>query len=479
MTTIASDRPKFFEKISYGFGDLASVLYWQTFMLYLTYFYTDVAILPLGFAAGMIFWVRTWDWINDPIMGVIADRTQTRWGKFRPWLLWTCVPFAVAGVMCFTVPDFSESGRLLWAVVTYTLLMTLYTVINIPYTSLLGVISPESRDRTTISSIKFLFAFGAGIIVSASLLPMAQGIGGGDEAAQLAKGFQATFIIYGIAAVGFFLIAFFFTKERVQPPKGQKTPIKEDFRDLVANKPWLILTAMTLTFILFVGVRGSVTIHYLKYFVVEQEVWLPFVGSKTYGFVGLSSIFNTIGQASSFAGVLLIPLVAKLVGKKRAFIILFSIAIISTAACFLLKPEQIYLLLLLQIIGSMTGGPMSVLLWAMYADTADFGEWKNGRRATGLIFSASTASQKVGWALSASFAILLMNSVGFVANESQSPESLRGLVLLFSLIPAALGLVSIIIAFFYPLTDQSVADLEQELAERKLAAPPSPPTGVD
>lgn len=461
QTTI--DRPKLTEKVAYGFGDLASVLYWQTFMLYLTYFYTDVAMLPLAACAGMIFWVRTWDWVNDPIMGIIADRTNTRWGKFRPYMLWFCVPFAVAGVLCFTVPNFDDSGRMLWAYGTYILLMTLYTVINIPYTALLGVISPESQDRTSVSSIKFLFAFGAGIIVSASLLPLTDIFGKGDEA----QGWQYTFILYGFATVCFFLIAFLGTKERVKPPKKQKTPISKDLGDLFTNKPWLILTAMTLTFILYVGVRGSITVHYLKYFVIEQEIWLPFVGAKTYGFVGLASIFNTIGQASAFAGVLMIPPLAKRIGKKNTFLLLFSIGIASTGACYLLSPEQIYILLGLQVIGSLTGGPMSVVLWAMYADTADYGEWKFGRRATGLVFSASTASQKVGWALSASFAIFLMNSVGFVANETQSPESLRGLVLLFSLIPAGLGLLSIIIALFYPLDDKRVADMEEELLLRK------------
>lgn len=457
------DRPKFQEKIAFGFGDLASVLYWQTFMLYLTYFYTDVALLPLAACAGMIFWVRTWDWINDPIMGMIADRTETRWGKFRPYLLWFCVPFAVAGVLCFTVPDFGESGRLIWAYVTYILLMTLYTVINIPYTAMLGVISSESQDRTTISSIKFLFAFGAGIIVSATLLPMTDALGGGHEA----TGWRNSFIVYGIAAVGFFLVAFLGTKERVKPPRKQKTRIVEDLKDLFTNRPWLVLTATTLTFILYVGVRGSVTVHYLKYFMVEQEVWLPFAGSQIYGFKGLTSIFNTVGQASSFAGVLLIPFIAKMIGKKRTFLVLFAIGIVSTGSCYLLRPDQIYLLLILQVIGSMTGGPLSVVLWAMYADTADYGEWKNGRRSTGLVFSASTASQKVGWALSASFAILLMNSVGFVANEQQSPESLNGLVLLFSLIPAGLGIVSMAILLLYPLNENVVEEMEAELTKRR------------
>ena len=457
------DRPKLSEKISYGFGDLASVLYWQTFMLYLTYFYPDVAVLPLAACAAMIFWVRIWDWVNDPIMGIIADRTNTKWGKFRPYMLWSCVPFAIAGVLCFTVPDFDDSGRLIWAYATYIFLMTMYTVINIPYTALLGVISPESQDRTTISSIKFLFAFGAGPIVSATLLPMKNFLGGGNEA----SGWQLSFVVYGIAAVIFFLIAFYGTKERVQPPKQQKSNIGKDFAELLTNGPWLILTAMTLTFILYVGVRGSVTVHYLKYFVIEQEVWLPIIGAKVYGFEGLTSIFNTVGQVSAFIGVFLIPPLAKRIGKKNTFILLFSIGIVSTASCYLLRPDQIHTLLAIQVIGSMTGGPMSVVLWAMYADTADYGEWKFGRRSTGLVFSASTSSQKVGWAISASFAIFLMNRVGFVANEAQSAESLAGLILLFSLIPAGLGVVSVIISLFYPLTDNRVAGIEEELQQRK------------
>lgn len=461
-----TDRPKLLEKVSYGFGDLASVLFWQTFMLYLTYFYTDVALIPLASLLLMFSLVRSWDWINDPIMGMIADRTKTRWGKYRPYLLWFCVPFAVAGVLCFTVPDFDQAGRFRWALVTYILLMTLYTVINIPYTALLGVLSPESDDRTSISSIKFMFAFVAGIIVSATLLPMTDWLGGGDEA----RGWQNSFILFGAAAIAFFLIAFIGTKERVQPPVGQKTPVLRDLSDLVKNKPWLILLISTLVFILFFGTRGNITVHYIKYYIVSHEVWLPFVGSKTYEFKGLTSIFNTVGQICSLLGVLVIFATYKMVDKKKLFIVLFLISIASAASFYLVSPEHIYVILLLQAIGNLTGGPLSVLLWAMYADTADYGEWKFGRRATGLIFSASTMSQKIGWFLSAILAISLMNSVGFVANVEQSEESLGALVLLMSLIPAGLGLVSVLLISFYPLNNRRVAEIESELAKRKSQA---------
>ncbi len=453
----------FFEKISYGFGDLASVLYWQTFMLYFTYFYTDVFLIPAKIAATMFLISRLWDGVNDPMMGVIADRTNTRWGKFRPYMLWMAVPFAIMGVLTFTVPDFDLNGRIIWAYATFMGIMMLYTAINIPYTALLGVISGDSIERTKVSQAKFIFAFAAGIIVSATLLPMVKYFGGGDEA----KGWQYSFIVYGIAFIIFFLIAFAGTKERIQPPKSQKSSLKKDLLDLITNKPWLILLATTITFILFVAAKGSVTVHYFKYVISSQNLSLPFLGNNTYDFETLTSAYNTIGQISSLLGVLLVGWIAKKIGKKRAFLIIFLIAIFSTAIVYFLSAKQLGWIFFFQITGSMTGGPLSVLLWAMYADTADYAEWKNGRRATGLIFSASTMSQKIGWALGAFVALNLMSQVGFEPNVEQSAESMKGLILLFTLIPAALGIVSMAAILAYPLNDKRVAEVEIELNERR------------
>jgi GPH family glycoside/pentoside/hexuronide:cation symporter len=466
MGDTAVGKLKLKEKLSYGFGDLASVLYWQTFMLYFTYFYTDVFIIPAATAATLFLVSRIWDGINDPMMGMIADRTKTRWGHFRPYLLWLCVPFAIAGVFVFTVPNFGPTGKLIWAYVTFNAMMMLYTGINIPYTALLGVISPDSNERTTISSIKFIFAFAAGIIVSATLLPMVKGLGKGNDP----HGWQLTFVVYGIAAILFFLIAFKGTRERVQPPKAQKPSIKKDVYELVTNGPWLILLATTITFILFVAVRSSVTAHYFKYVIGSRDLTLPFMQTKTYPFETLVSAFNTVGQISSLIGALLVSFFAKAIGKKRAFLIIFIIAILSTASFYFLRAEQIVLIFIMQIIGSLTGGPLSVLLWAMYADTADYAEWKRGRRATGLIFSASTMSQKIGWAFGAFVALNLMSSVGFAANQAQSGESLKGLILLFSLIPAGFGILSIFLSFLYPLNDKRVKQISEELQERRKAS---------
>jgi glycoside/pentoside/hexuronide:cation symporter, GPH family len=467
MAEMTAGKLKLKEKLSYGFGDLASVLYWQTFMLYFTFFYTDVFLIPAGAAATMFLISRIWDGVNDPMMGMIADRTKTRWGKFRPYLLWICVPFAVMGVLTFTVPNFGPSGKLIWAYATFVGIMMLYTAINIPYTALLGVISPDSNERTSVSSIKFLFAFSAGIIVSATLLPMVKAFGGGSDLHSQAVGWQRSFMVYGVAAVIFFLIAFKGTRERVQPPKGQKSSIKKDLYELVTNGPWLILLATTITFILFVAVRSSVTAHYFKYVIGERQITLPFMAAKTYSFEALVSAFNTIGQISSLIGVLGVSWFAKKVGKKKAFMLIFIIAIISTAAFYFVSAEHIALIFLFQITGSLTGGPLSVLLWAMYADTADYAEWKRGRRATGLIFSASTMSQKFGWAFGAFVALKLMSGVGFAANEAQSAASKNGLLLLFSLIPAGMGVLSILLIILYPLSDKKIEKISAELRDRR------------
>jgi len=462
-----NDKISITEKISYGFGDLASVLYWQTFMLYFTYFYTDVFVIPAAAAATLFLMSRIFDGINDPMMGMLADRTKTRWGKFRPYLLWLCVPFAVAGVFAFTVPNLGATGKIIWAYITFNAIMMLYTAINIPYTALLGVISADSNERTTVSSVKFICAFLAGTIVSFTLLPMVKKLGGGNDP----RGWQLTFVIYGIAAIIFFLIAFKNTRERVQPPPTQKSSVKKDLFELITNGPWLILLATTITFILFVAVRSSVTVHYFKYVIGSQELSFPFFGKRIYDFNTITSLFNGIGQISALIGALLVSLVAKKIGKKRAFIILFIIAIASTAAFYFMSAEQLPLIFILQITGSITGGPLSVLLWAMYADTADYAEWKRGRRATGLVFSASTMSQKMGWAIGAYIALMLMSQVGFKPNQAQSLESLKSLIMLFSLIPAGIGVLSLLIlSFIYPLNEKRVATIGAELKERRKAS---------
>jgi GPH family glycoside/pentoside/hexuronide:cation symporter len=450
------------EKIGYGFGDLASVLYWQTISAYLLYFYTDVFGITAAAAGTMIMLSRMWDGVNDPMMGILADRTNTRWGKFRPYLLWISVPIAVAAVLAFSTPDLSPTAKTIYAYITFNLLMMLYTAINIPYSSLLGVISPDPIERTSVSSYKYVFAYLSGTIVSAFALPLTSYFGEGDEA----KGWRITMTVFAAAAVVFFLITFMSTKERVSPPKAQKTPIRQDLKDLFTNGPWVLLLFTTLAMILFVATRMSVTAHYFKYYVGDQQFTI-FGKTYTYGFVALTSAFNAIGQWMAILGVVFVSYFAKKVGKKRAFLALFITAAITTAAYFVLRPEDVVLMFVLQIIGSLTGGPLSPLIWAMYADAADYSEWKTGRRATGLVFSASTMSQKFGWAIGSFVAGMLLSSFGFQPNVQQNADVLFGLKSLVSIIPAGAALVAIVLILFYKLDEKLMSQIEVELTARR------------
>jgi GPH family glycoside/pentoside/hexuronide:cation symporter len=471
----SAERLSMREKFSYGFGDLASCLYWQTISTYLAIFYTDIFGITAAAAGTMMAVSRFSDAFFDPVMGMLSDRTRSRWGKFRPFLLWGCVPMAVAGFLTFTVPDFGAKGKLIWAYLTFNAMMLIYTAINIPYTALLGVISPNPNERTSLSSIKYVGAFAGGIIVSATLLPMAK-VGGWLGATTVQHGWQMSFAIYGVASIIFFLTVFFNTKERVLPPKAQKTTAGGDLGDLLKNTPWLILLITTITFIFFVALRGNVTAHYFKYYVGSQTLTLPsflpksIAGTQVWSWESLVSAFNTSNQVLSLLGVMLVPFFARLVGRKMAFVILLIVAILCTSSFYLLRPDQLLLIYGINALGSITGGPLSALLMAMYADTADYAEWKTGRRATGLIFSASIFAQKQGWGLSGGFTLLLMGSLGFVANQAQTPGSLHGLVELMSIFPAVLGVIALLLlTLLYPLNEKRMSEIAADLKVRRAA----------
>lgn len=460
----STDRLPLKEKLSYGCADFASVLYWHTFMVYLTFFYTDIYGISAAAVATMLLVSRVLDGVTDVLIGAWADRTETQWGKFRPFILFGCVPFAVMGVLAFTTPDFEQAGKLIWAYITYNGLMTLYTLVNIPYTALMGVTTPNSAERTKLSSVKFIFAFSAGVVVSATLLPLAEFLGGDNQQ----RGWQRAFLVYGVVAVVFFLITFLGTKERVKAPVGAGTSIGRDLRQLVNNKPWLILVSITLSYILFIALRSSVSTHYIKYFIYDgqPEKPLSFLG-RDFTFVGLTSAFQTLGQVASVAGVLLLGLFSGRVAKKTAFFIAFGISLSSCASYFFLQPGQVGAIFILQALGSFAGAPLPVLLWAMYADTADYGEWKYHRRTTGLVFSASTMSQKFGWAFGAFFALQLLHWVGFEANVVPTESVKRGLVWLVSLLPVGFGVVSIALMIFYPLGDGRMREIARDLEKRR------------
>ena len=434
-------------KLGFSVGEYSSSILWQTLMFFLPSFYTDTFLLPASTVAVMFLIVRIFDAVNDPFMGMIADRTVTRWGKFRPYLLWFAVPYGLAAFLMFTAPDFSPTGKAIYAFITYTMMMVIYTAIMIPYNSLIGVISPYQEERTSISSFKFVFAYAAGITVQMLIIPLVGRLGEGNPV----RGYQLTMGLFGIICVIFFLISFFYAKEQVKPDPSIPTSIKKDLEDLSRNDPWIILFAVSLATLIYVAIRSGVIIYYFKYYLGNEKA---------------ASLFMASGTLAVLAGVLPTKWLSSRIGKKNLYII--SMLVIAASLCgFMLAGKNIFLLYLFQIIFSLASGPTMPLLWSMLADAADYSEWKTGRRATGLVYSATTLGQKMGLALGGAIAMGILSLFGYVANVEQTDTSVFGIRLLMSFIPAAIALIAAVVLFFYKLDDQTVKSIESDLTKRR------------
>lgn len=725
-----NDRLSVKEKVGYGLGDTASNLYFQMFINFLLFFYTDVFGIPAAVAGVLFMASRFWDAVNDPIMGIIADRTKTRWGKFRPYLLWMMLPLAVIGVLTFTTPDIGMRGKIIYAYITYILMMMSYTAINIPYSALLGVLSPHSKQRTSASTYRFVLAFAGAFIVQGATLPLVNSLGHEDKGISLsgstvvlrevdtrtsriiveaddgshrtsreflvkinrddekapavmkrigdmslekgfgisrtgldglfgaspgeklayqarssngevvsaavegdsvllieergvgisnvtltafgdhygqkdqafrvdvyergnerprllmsmpdktyeaeedapsidlsryfsdydsdilsfrvesgnksvvsadvagsealleirgtgisemavsaydgrggttsdtfyvkvetegddppaisgpldnieldegfgehridisgafvdldgdpltysvkkvdvAKGFQFTLVIYGVLACFLFYLTFALTNERVQPFKDQQISLKNDLKDLVRNRPWMILLVMSIFTLGYVIIRMGTIMYYFKYY-IENEL--------------LASLFMVSGTVAVIIGVAFTDFLSRRLGKKRLYLIVMGLASVFTIVFYYVPKDRIWLVFAVNIIISFVMAPQAPLLWAMYADTVDYSEWKNGRRATGLIFSAATFSQKFGMALGGGLAGWLLAKFNFQPNVVQRPETLMGIRLMMSYIPVAGTIIAVVAAFFYELDDKTMEKIEKELAERK------------
>jgi len=461
-----SERLSIKEKIGYSVGDTASNLFFQTIMLFLTYFYTDVFGLPAA-AIGTLFLVtRLWDAVNDPIMGTIADRTRSRWGKFRPYLLFASLPFCVMGVLAFTTPDFEVTGKLIYAYVTYNLLMMTYTAVNVPYSALMGVITPNSMERTEISSYRFVAAFVGGFIVQASMMFLVKYFGDGDEA----TGWQWAMGCLSALALVLFLITFATTKERVQPPKEQKSNLKVDLKDLFTSKPWLLIAGATVFQLIFIVIRSSMIMYYFKYYVKDQTVTL-FGSTMDLSLDSLASSFMLSGSVVTILGAILTKWFTKKFDKKNTYAGALTISAVVQALFFFLQPQDLLLMYALNLIISFAFGPVSVLQWAMYTDTADYSEWKNRRRATGLVMAASLFALKLGLTLGGAIVAWMLDFYGFIANQAQTATSIDGIVKLMSVYPAVAGVVGgLMILLFYPLTNKMMVEIEKDLTARRLEA---------
>lgn len=454
------------DKIGYGFGDMASSMFWKIFSYYLPFFYAHIFGIGLEHAAVLFLITRIWDAVSDPMMGIIADRTTTRWGKYRPYVLWFAVPFAVCGVLLFTTPDFSQAGKLVWAYVTYILMMTVYTGINVPYGAMLGVITPSSSEKTVFSSYRMFFAYGGSFIALAAWEPLCNLFRNGFGMTA-AGGWQWAMIVIAIACAVLFFFCFRMTRERVKTVST--VSVGSDLSKLLRNGPWWLLIGAALSTNLFNTVRGSTVAFYFAD-LVAADASLSIFGLTFAFFAGL---FLAIGELFNMVGVMITVPVVRLLGKKNCFIgVNLMLAMLSIL--FFYVPLQTtvgyWIMLILQILISVCTGIVSPLVWSMYADVSDYSELKYHTASTGLIFSSASMAQKFGSAFGGSGALWLLSAFGYVTYELdsgvtvvQTAQALDGLRYLMSYIPAAVAIFGAFILLFYPLTTSRMAEIDGKL----------------
>ena len=438
------------EKIGYALGDTAANLIFQTMVMFQLVFYTDTFGISALSAGTILIVVRVFDAIFDPIMGIIADRTKTRWGKFRPWIIWTAVPFGVMGFLTFVTPDLSMSGKITYAYTTYILLMMIYSMNNLPYSALSGVMTGDLGERTSLSSYRFVFAMIAQLVIQGLALPMVNYFGKGDSA----LGYQWTMGIFSAIAIVLFFITFSTTKERIQPEPNQKASVKEHYRDLSKNGPWLAMFILTVVLFITLSMRGSVVLYYFKYYVGDESFF---------------SMFNVLGTVATIIGIFFSKDLSMRFGKRNVFIGGLIGTTFFTAFFVFLPSSAITLMFITEILRQFAYGFTIPLLWAMMADVADFSEWKNRRRATGIVFSAIVFGLKAGLGFGGAITGYILANFGYIPNVAQNTEALTGIRLTMSVFPAITFSICIICLFFYKITKQVEIQITDELAERRKA----------
>ena len=488
MASSSAQKLSFREKAGYSVSDASANFVFQILIIFQAGFYTDVMGISAVALGTMLLLVRFSDAITDPIMGYIADRTKHRWGKFRPWLLWSAIPFAFLFWAAFTVPDLGPRETLLYAVVTYTLLMMAYTMNNVPYSALTGVMTVDTGERTSISTYRFFAAMAAAFVVQGLTLPLVDKLGAGNDA----KGWSMTIAIFAVIAVVFFVITFFSVKERIQPPAGQKPNLKQDLKDIRKNVPWMAMFFMTLFVFITLSLRGSSYYYYFTYYVdtdatraLLEQLGLIATGTEGQG-IGFAildtfgliitpesnpsnvgfSLFNMTGNIVNIIGVLLAKPLADRFGSKWVFTIGLGGAAVLQACFFILNPTDVTLMFVVSGLIQLSYGPTIPLLWAMIADTADYSEWKNNRRSTGFVYAGIIFALKAGLGLGGAFAGWILAAYGYEVATARMPEVLAGIRMMasiYSAVPFAIGTICML---FYPITKAVNRQMSAELSAR-------------
>ncbi len=470
-----SQKLSILEKCAYGAGDMACNLFWGLIVLSGA-FYTEYFGLAPAAAALMMLIVRIIDITFDVFIGAVADRKNTKYGRFRPWILYGVVPFCVIGFFTFFTPDFSEPMKLVYAYVTYLLFMLMYSVVNVPYSALMGVISEDPKERTAVSAYKNIFAQIGCLVVYGSLFSTVSVFQKKFEMAPQTA-FSSVVFIYAVVVLVSLLATFYFTRERVAPVKEEKNKLSDDVKDLVANKPWVILTIAGVMLLIFVFCHNGLTLYYAKYYVatMSQGAGGEVLFNVSGKFLGyeldweiLTTLLLSISSAVTIIGTLLIRPVVDKFGKKPTWIACFVLASITSIAFIFVPKESLGTIIILQTLFTLFIGPASFIMWSMYADVADYAEVKTGRRATGLIFSSATMAQKLGTTFANTLPLFALGWVGFVANDINMTEDIRqSILLIFALFPLIGSVIAVIALFFYNIDEKMIQENSAILAKMK------------
>ncbi|MEQ8847302.1 MFS transporter [Botrimarina sp.] len=453
------------EKLGYSLGDCAANFVFQTQLIFLMSFYTDVFGIAASTVGTIFLASRLFDAVNDPVMGALADRTNTRWGKYRPWVLLTAVPFAVFFVLAYTTPDLSPTGKVVWAFVTYNLLMIAYTANNIPYAALTGVLTGDPDERTSLVSWRFLLAMTAAFLVQTFTPDLVDWFGAerGGEAVDEARGYQLTMGLWATLAVVFFVVTFATTRERVQPDPAQQTSVLRDLSDLRKNSAWVALALCTVFVFVYLAMRGSVTPYYFDYYVAEKDPigWGP-LRLQPMGW------FNGLGLLASMVGILFSKPLAVRFGKRNTFVGAIAVTGLLTAAFYALPPDSLPAIIGLQVVLQLAYGVSIPLLWAMMADVADYTEWKTRRRATAMTFAATVFALKLGLSLGGAAAGWILEGSGYTPNaETQTESAIGAIRMMMSVGPALAFLVAIVLLAFYRIGRVDELQMGEDLQARR------------
>jgi len=436
------------EKIGYSLGDTASHFVWDMVGFWLLFFYTDIYGISAAAAGTIMLIARFWDMAVDPVIGVISDRTNTRWGKFRPYILFGAIPYAVLAILTFTTPRFGESGKILYAAATYILLMTAYAAVNLPYSALGAVMTDDTYERAGLNTYRFIAGFTGQFIVTGLALTLAEFFGGGDKA----QGFQYTILLFAVLSLVFFFITFQTTKERIHPPKKQINSLKEDVGNIFQNKAWIILALVSIISFIMFAMQNAAIAYYFKYYLGRENN---------------VQLFNVIGTIALIVALPLSKPLAKRFGNKNVFIASSLISGLFFILIYLPGVNNLTTIYIFNVIAKMAYAPAVPLIWTMIADSADYGEWTTGRRATGLYFSAAVFAQKAGWGIGAAIAGWILTASGFIPNAVQIDTAITGIKLLVSVIPGILYMSCAIFMIFYKIDATTTESMKKDLDARR------------